>query len=132
MTESDLERACREWREAKAIERYAIEDRRRLEDRMLSLIGVPETLDGTETAEAPGYRIKITGRMNRKVDAEALREAAAANGLEHHLDALFRWRAEVNLAAWKNAAPEITNPLAEAITTKPGRPSFIIETKEDQ
>ena len=128
---SDLDTACREWREAKEAERRATEIRRDAEDRMLSLIGLSETMDGTENAESTSYRIKVTGRMNRKVDTDALREAAADNGLEDHLDALFRWRAEINLSAWKHAAPEITTPLASAITTKPGRPSFSIEPKED-
>ena len=128
---TDLDTACQDWRDAKEAERQAVEARRKAEDRMLSLIGVPETFDGTENAESPSYRIKLTGRMNRKVDTDILREVAADNGLEQHLDALFRWRAELNLSAWKHAAPEITTPLALAITTKPGRPSFSIEPKEE-
>jgi len=127
----DLDEACHRWREAKEAERRAIEARRAAEDRMLSLIGLPETFEGTESAEASEFHIKLVGRMNRKVDTEKLREAAAANGLNDHLEALFRWRAEINLSAWKHAAPEITTPLASAITTKPGRPSFSIEPKEE-
>jgi hypothetical protein len=128
---TDLDQVCQEWREAKEAERRAVEARREAEDRMIAMLGVSESMEGTSSTDAEQHRIKVTGRMNRKVDTEALREAAAANGLEDHLDALFRWRAEINLSAWKHAAPEITNPLASAITTKPGRPSFSIEPKED-
>jgi len=33
---------------------------------------------------------------------------------------------------WQAADPSITKPLEAAITTKPGRPSFSIETVEDK
>ena len=125
-----LEDACRAWQEAKEAEASASAKRRQIEDTMLSLIGLPETLDGTENAEAPGgYKIKITGRMNRKVDAEKLQELAAEAGLSEHLASLFRWKPEVNISVWKAAAPSITAPLTGAITTTAGRPSFKIERK---
>lgn len=119
------------WLEAKEAERQAVEDRRRIEDRIKSLAGVSEHLEGTETLAPPGYAIKIVGRIERKVDADRLQELAAEHGLSGHLPALFRWKAEVNAAAWKSVSPEITAPLCDAITAKPGRPSFSIARKEN-
>ena len=128
----DLQSIAEEWMMAKEAERKATEHRRELEDVMLSLIGISEAMEGTENAEAPGgYRIKVTGRMNRKVDGDKLQEIAAENGLTEHLASLFRWRPDINMSAWKSADETITRPLMDAITTTPGRPSFSI-TKEEK
>ena len=124
MNLSDL---CREWRQSKQVEQAAVEQRRVLEDRMLSLIGLPETFEGTEKAEAPGYQIKLVARMNRRVDSDKLQEIAAECGLTEHLGRLFRWTPAIDARAWKAADEAITRPLLDAITTKPGRPSFTIE-----
>lgn len=117
---------CQMWIEAKAMEKRATDERRRIEDNLLSLIGVSETFEGTENAEAGEYKIKITGRMNRKVDTERLQEVAKEHGVFEHLQSLFRWKAEINAAQWKLTDNAITEPLLEAITTTPGRPSFSI------
>ena len=118
------------WLAAKEAEREAVEDRRRIEDRIKSLAGVAETLDGTETVDPDRYTIKIVGRIDRKVDGDKLQELAAEHGLTEHLSSLFRWKPEINMAVWKATDEAITKPLAAAITAKPGRPSFTIIRKE--
>lgn len=124
------EQATNEWLEAKRDEAAATAKRRAAEDRLLSLIGVASNFEGTETAECGGYTIKIASRMNRKVNSEKLQAIAIEKGLSEHLSDLFRWKPEINMAAWKAASPEITNQLLDAITTEPARPSFQIFTKE--
>lgn len=126
---SNLSAASSAWLEAKEAERQAIDRRRELEDRMLSLIGLPETLDGTENAECPGYEIKVTGRLNRTIYGDKLQEIAAESGLTDHLGRLFRWKPSIDAKAWKATDESITRPLLGAITTKPGRPSFSIKPK---
>jgi hypothetical protein len=69
--------------------------------------------------------------MSRKVDTDKLQEVALANGIFDHLQSLFRWKAEINASQWKIADASITEPLTEAITTKPGRPAFQI-TREGE
>ena len=129
MTYSEL---CELWMQAKEDEKTAIEHRRAYEDKLLSLIGVAENFEGTENAEAPGgYKIKITGRMSRKVDSDKLQELAAEHGLSEHLSSLFRWKPDIDAKAWKAADESITRPLMGAITTTPSRASFTI-TKEQQ
>jgi hypothetical protein len=71
--------------------------------------------------------VKIAGRIDRKVDGDKVQELAAEHGLTDHLSRLFRWKPEINMAAWKASDPSITQALAPAITAKPGRPSFAIE-----
>jgi hypothetical protein len=119
-----------QWIAAKEAEKKAQDERRQIEDRMLSLIGLPEAFEGTENASAGSYKIKLVGRLNNKIDADLLQELAAENGLTDHLGSLFRWKPEINARAWKSADEQITRPLLAAITTTPGRPSFSIENKE--
>lgn len=126
----DVTTLSQEWLDLKEAEKEATEKRRKVEDKLLSLLGIAETLDGTENFELEsGYKVKVIGRMVRKVDSDKLQELAAEHGLTEHLSSLFRWSADINAAVWKASAESITNPLLDAITTKAGRPSFTI-TKE--
>lgn len=97
---------------------------------MARLAAVPSDLDGTTGFEAGQYALKITGRIDRKVDADKLQALAIEHGLTDQLSSLFRWKPEINMTAWKQASPEIVRPLADAITAKPGRPSFKVTIKE--
>lgn len=118
------------WLAFKQAESEAIYDRRKIEDRIKSLAGVSENLDGTETVAPDRFTIKIVGRIDRKVDGDKVQELAAEFGLTEHLSSLFRWKPEINMAVWKATDEAITKPLAAAITAKPGRASFTITPKE--
>jgi hypothetical protein len=118
------------WMEAKEAERAAQERRRDLEDQIAAALKVPADLDGTMRRDFDDVEIKIVGRIDRKVDTDALQDLAREAGLTDHLSALFRWKAEINAKAWERADESITKPLTGAITTKPGRPSFSIAKKE--
>ena len=119
-----------QWLNAKAIETAAIKTRRDLEDAMVKIFNIGENLDGTVNMDWETYKIKVEGRINRKINADKLQELAAENGLTEHLASLFRWKPEINATAWKAAKPEITTPLLDAITATPGRPTFTITKKE--
>lgn len=119
-----------DWIEAKAAEKSAQDKRRQIEDALILSFNVAETLDGTINIEDMGYKVKVVGRMNRKIDADKLQEVARDAGIESTLSVLFRWKPEINMATWKNTDPAITSILAKAITVEPGRPSFTIEEKE--
>ena len=127
---SNLQILAAEWELAKAEESEAIERRRKAEDEFVKALNVPKDLSTTMTADAGQYVVKIVGRIDRKVDADKLQEIAAESGLTDHLSSLFRWKPEVNAAAWKSADESITKPLLGAITSKAGRPSFSITIKE--
>lgn len=124
---TDLSALSAAWIAAKEAEHQATEHRRNIEDAMLSLICVPETLDRTYKADAPGgYTIRLTGRINRTVNGDLLQSIAAESGLTEHLSTLFRWKPEINAKAWNAADASITHALSGAITAKPGRVSFSI------
>ena len=117
------------WILSKDAEKTAIENRRNIEDQLVAALGIEKTLDGTQNIETEGYKVKVVGRLDRKVNADKLQDLAAEHGLTQHLSSLFRWKPEVNASAWKSTDPLITAPLQDAITTSNGRPSFTI-TKE--
>lgn len=119
-----------QWIEAKAIEAKAIKDRRAIEDQMVKSFEIAEDFEGTKNIETDGFKIKIEGRINRKVNADKLQEIAAEHGLTDHLSSLFRWKPEIAMTAWKAADKAITTPLLDAITATAGRPSFTITNKE--
>lgn len=123
------ETLCQQWVQAKESERMAIEVRRQVEDELKSMLSIPEAFEGTSNNDFDGYKIKVVGRMTRKVDSEKLQELAAENGLTEHLSSLFRWKAEIASKSWESADESITAPLMDAITTTPSRPTFTI-TKE--
>ena len=115
-----------EWLDAKAAEKKAMDERRSIEDKLVKALGIPDTLDGTQNIEADGFKVKIVGRLDKKVNSEKLQDLAREYGLTDHLSSLFRWKPEINASAWKSADPRITAPLLDAITTSNGRPSFTI------
>jgi hypothetical protein len=130
MTHPDLKELSRQWLQHKFDEELATTERRKIEDQIVKLLAVAENFEGTETAEPEGFVVKISGRIDRKVDGDKVQELAAEFGLTDHLAKLFRWKPELNMAIWKATDATITGPLAGAITAKPGRPSFKIIPKE--
>lgn len=117
------------WLDAKKLEAAAVAERRQLEDQMVAEFGIPKDLDGTVNHEVDGFKIKMEGRINKKIDSDKLQMLAAEAGLTEHLSSLFRWKPEINAKAWNSAADAVTGPLLGAITSTPGRPTFSI-TKE--
>ena len=114
------------WLDAKKLEGVAIKERRELEDLMVKEFAVPKDLNTTINREAAGYKVKIEGRINQKIDADKLQVLAAEAGLSEHLSSLFRWKPEINAKVWNAAAEVVTKPLLGAITSTPGRPTFTI------
>ncbi|HAC91315.1 MAG TPA: hypothetical protein DCF63_11910 [Planctomycetaceae bacterium] len=127
----DIELLARLWQVAKEDERVAVAKRRDLEDQMSKALGVDVTKEGTETQmHSAGLQIKIISRLDRKVDADKAQEIAAEHDLQNALSTLFRWKPEIDLAAWRKAPADVTAIFAGSVTVKPGRPSFTIATKE--
>ena len=122
-----LENLADAWMQAKEAERAAVERRREIEDQLRALANIRDDAEGVQNLNCGAWEMKITCRLDRKVDSDLLQEIAAEHGLSEHLSTLFRWKPEVNMKAWDQSSPEITSALAGAITTKPGRPSFAIQ-----
>lgn len=127
---SNIKALSAEWLVHKTAEEQAVVERRKVEDLIVKALALPQAFESTETAEPDGFVVKISGRIDRKVDSEKLQMLATESGLTDHLATLFRWKPELNMTLWKAADETITKHLAGAITAKPGRPSFKITIKE--
>ena len=122
-----LDTLITEWQQAKAQEKDATERRREIEDDLIKLLKINPAQEGTQTFGI----LKVSPRLDRKVDSIKVQELAAEHGLDAMLPSLFRWEANLNMAVWKSTDSRITDALAPAITVKPGRASFsIIQPKE--
>lgn len=118
------------WMEAKERERIAVEERRAIEDQLVKEWNIPECFEGTLNRAEGEYRIKVQGRQTRKVDAQMIIDISAEYGLDADLGRLVRWTPEINMAAWRQANDEVVRLFSQAVTTKPGRPSFQIYKEE--
>jgi hypothetical protein len=116
------------WLKAKSDEHEAQERRRSIEDQLSEALKVDDKLDGVQTTKLSDFTVKVTTRLNRKVDADLVQEIASENDMGAYLAQLFRWKPDINLTAWKNAPKEVINKLSKAITTTASRPSFSITT----
>ena len=116
------------WLRLKEAEKQATEQRREVEDQLLQFVKVKQ--DGSATTKLDNVTIKVTSRLNRRVDGDLLQDIAAEHGLTEQLGVLFRWKPDINITAWRSADPSITTPLLDAITTSEGRPSFQITTED--
>ncbi len=122
----DLTSACRELLDAKQREQQAVRQRREIEERITQAVGIDPGFEGTRTVASGNFQVKLTSRMQRKVDAEKLQSIAKEHGIFYTLAHLFRWKPEINAAAWKAASSEVTSTLLGAVTTTPGRPTITI------
>lgn len=117
-----------QWNYWKFQEQIAVNNRRKIEDEIIKSINVAVPQSGTFTVDG----LKITTKLDRKVDADKLQILADEAGLSDHLPSLFRWKPEINMRNWEATDKTITDKLLPAITTKPSRPSFkSIEEKEE-
>lgn len=132
MTDTDINALAIAWSYAKAAEAEAVEQRRQIEDKLTAALGISETDEGVKTAETLNYKIKVTSRLTRKVDADLIQEIAAEHGLSHLLPTVCRWKPELDMRAWKALDEAPRQALSKAITTTAGRPSYSITaiTKE--
>lgn len=121
-----LQKLSAEWIDAKAAEKEATERRRLIEDEIIRILEIQETDERTRKLEADIFTIKITCRINRKVDGDLAQEIAAENGMQEYLPVLFRWKPELSMTAWEGVGDNVKQVFSRAITATPGRPSFSI------
>jgi len=127
-----LQAASRLWIKAKDVEQKAVEARRDLEDKITKLLKIDDSIDGTTRVIDGDLSVRITTRLNRKIDSDKLQDLATEHGLSDHLPTLFRWKPDLDMKNWRNADESITKPLLDAITTTPSRPSFAITNTKGQ
>ena len=118
---SDLNTLVAQWVTEKSVEANARKCRVALEKQILDLLEVDQSQEGTTKVNE---LLQVSVRHTRTVDAERIQALASQHGLSHHLATLCRFKVDRNKRAWDAASPEITDVLADAITTKPAKPVF--------
>lgn len=124
----DIKELAAKWKVCKDMELSATERRRKIEDELAIYYKVSQQDEGTLNFVEDGYKIKLTTKINKSVDSDKLQEIAAEHGLTAKLSNLFRWKAEINTALWRAETDEVRDILSDAITAKPARPTFSIES----
>lgn len=85
-----LELLAEAWMQAKEDERAATERRREIEDQIRALANIADDSEGVQNVDAGAWKVKVTCRLDRKVDSDKVQELAAENGLSDHLSTLCR------------------------------------------
>lgn len=117
----------KEWLKAKKAEEKAKEKRLAVEADMIRGLNLPA--EGTLGFDREDYKVKVTTKITRSVDADKAVEIATTSGRDDLLNKLFRWKPEVNKAIWDAEDPEIIKIFSAAVTAKPAKPSISIEKK---
>ena len=113
------------WRAAKRAEESAREERVRIEEEIIALTGCME--EGSQTYAAGDWKITVTGKLTRKLDADAwariessIPEAMRPVKYAPSLDTK-------GLRYLENNEPDIYRLVAKAIETKPAKPAISIK-----
>lgn len=120
----------KQWLKCKALEQEAQKERQAVEDRLTELLKFDVNQDHSKTFEEGDFKVKLTGRVNRTVDSDLAQDIATEHNLDNQLTNLFKWSADLKLSAWKEASVAVKTIFSKAVTSKPGRPSFVITKKE--
>lgn len=118
-----------EWLSAKAEEDAARQRRIDLESDIVAEHGCKD--EGSATHHADGYKITITGRMNRTLDRAAW-ESIAPDIPENLRPVEYKPSLDVKgLRYLQQNEPALYAKAAEAITAKPGKAAVKIEKEEE-
>ena len=113
-----------EWLDAKRLERDAVERRRLLDKKVAALL--PAKTEGTSSAHMDGYKVAVEYKVTRKVDSQSL--AAIWNQLTQKEQELFRWKAELEMKAFREY--QGGDWLNQIVTSKAGSPTVTIEEED--
>lgn len=128
-SQASLHQAMQDWLSAKAVEDNAKEARIAAEEAVVAILGCKE--EGSETHKQYGYKVTITGRVNRTIDQSAW--DSVADKIPSHLSPI-KYKPALDLKGLRylqQNEPGIYRIAAEAITATPGKPSVKIEKSVD-
>lgn len=122
---TDLETLAEQWLDAKRTETLWRDNRIALEEKLIATLGCKD--EGSQTHKAGQFKIRITGKMNRRLDEAAwntiapkIPEALRPVSYSPKLDTKGLRYLEQN-------EPDIYRQIAEAIIAKPGKPAVEVK-----
>ncbi len=127
MNESEIDKISKLLKAAKIAESAAKEERISLEAQILSMVPFNEN---KKTQYFNDNKLKIVGRVTKKIDPEKLQEIVNEHDVRQYLRILFKWTPTIIESEWDLTPDNIKSIISKAITTKPGKPTItIIEEK---
>lgn len=122
-----LDMACQAYREAKAAEEAARNDRLLAEERILSEMGCKE--EGTTTVKTEWFKVSTVGGLTRGLIAD---ELPRVQGLvdQRLYEQVIRYEPKLSVSGLKAVAtanPDAYRLLCSAIVTKPAKPAVKVE-----
>jgi len=122
-----LDVACQAYREAKAREEQARNDRLVAEERILSEVGCKE--EGATTVKTQWFKVTTSGSLTRKLIPEHVTKLRALLALDV-LEQVISYEPKLSVSGLKAVAtanPEAYRVLCSAIVTKPAKPAVKVE-----
>ena len=121
----NLEELAGQWRTAKRAEERARDERGTIEQQIIALTGSKP--EGSETHAAGEFKVTVTGKMTRKLDAD-LWESIKDSIPENLRPVSYKPSLDLKgLRYLQNNEPEIYAIAAKAIETKPAKPSVTVK-----
>jgi precorrin-2 methylase len=120
------------WTTAKADEAAANARRLEVEAQIVAALPSPDP-EGTVKAAAGDFRVKVTYKVTRSVDTDALQTAWAS--LPDKAQACFAWKATAKVGELRKLQeflPIEYQRLAAFIETKPAKPAVVVEAIEKE
>lgn len=127
----NLEQLAEAWINAKAAERWANEERIRIENLILAQLNSVKE-EGSTTRNVTGFKITTTAKLSYKAEVAELIEAS--EGWPSHLKP-YKTKVEADetkLKELRATRPDIWRKLADVVTVKPLKTSISIERLENQ
>ena len=121
----NLESLAEQWRAAKKAENAARNERVDIESRIIEITGHKE--EGSQTHEAGDWKVSVTGKLNRKLDADAwhMIEDSIPEDLRP-----VRYSPSLDtkgLRYLEQNEPDVYKRVAQAIETKPAKPAVEVK-----
>lgn len=129
---NDLQTLSERWLVLKDAEAEAQAERRQVEDKLLSLLGIAENYEGTVNSEVSGgIKIKTVHKITRSINSDKIQELAQNRDNIALLQRVFDFKPSLKKKEWDALSPEELRVLAPAVTEKPARASFFITQTEE-
>lgn len=125
-TDLTLEQLAQAWLDAKEEEESAVAKRRQIGELLAAALPGPD--EGTTSEKMADFKVAVTRKVTRSVDADAL--GKAWEFVSDNVRNTFKWKAEVNLKhlrAMQELGAADLSEVSKFITTKPAAASVSVE-----
>jgi hypothetical protein len=110
---------------AKRAEDEAVQARRDIDAQLAELLKDAQKPEGAVSQKVDGYKLTVTYKLDRKVDAEELTKSW--DKLPIDVQNVFKWKPDLSVSEFRKLEEKAANSAARFFTTKEASPSIKIE-----